>query len=69
MEALSCNGPVYGTSALGALGSRGLDPENLIRRGVGKTIKLAVAVWVGKWLDRSDATGSSWEHFDQWRTV
>jgi hypothetical protein len=60
---------VYGTSALGALGCRGLDSENLIRRGVGKTIKLAVAATVGKSLERSDGPESSWEHLDQWRAV
>ncbi|HEY1914571.1 MAG TPA: hypothetical protein VGH27_03255 [Streptosporangiaceae bacterium] len=60
---------VYGTSALAALGCRGLDPENLIRRGVGKTIKLAVAASMGKWLERSDDPRSRWEHLDQWRAI
>jgi hypothetical protein len=34
------------TSALGALGCRGLDPEKVVRRGIAETIKLALAGWL-----------------------
>lgn len=57
------------TSALGALGCRGIDPEYLIRRGVGQQIKLALAVMVGRLLERPDDPQSSWEYLDQWRAI
>lgn len=60
---------VYATSALGALGCRGVDPEYLLRQGVGQAIKLALAIWIKKWSERSDDPRISWEYLDQWRAV
>ncbi len=57
---------VDATSALGALGGRGLDPEDLIRRGFARSVKLALALWLGR---RSDDRLSNWEHIAQWRTI
>ena len=66
---LSLKRLVDATSGLGALGCRGIDPEHLMRRGVGQSIKLALAVWVGRWLERSDDTRSSWKYLDEWRML
>ncbi|TDC67834.1 hypothetical protein E1200_13660 [Actinomadura sp. GC306] len=58
---------VDATSALGALGCRGLDPEGLIRRGVAETVKLAIAGW----LEISELTDESRRDtalLDRWRT-
>lgn len=60
---------VNATSALGALGCRGLDPEQLIRRGVRQAIKIGLALWVGRWLESSVDPRSSWEHIDRWRAI
>jgi hypothetical protein len=65
---LSLRRLVDATSALGALGSRGLDPDHLVRRGVAKTVKLGLAGWLGN-LERSDDPRSSWEHVDRWRVI
>ncbi|MFC4534027.1 hypothetical protein [Sphaerisporangium dianthi] len=55
------------TSALGALGCRGLDPDHLVRRGVAQYIKLGLAAWINK-LQRSDDPRGDWEHANKWRT-
>jgi hypothetical protein len=60
---------VDATSALGALGCRGIDPEHLIHQGVGQSIKLALAASLGKLLGEADDPRSSWKHFDQWRSI
>ncbi|MFG2087502.1 hypothetical protein [Spirillospora sp. NPDC048824] len=54
------------TSALGALGCRGLDPEKLVRRGVAKTIKLTISGWL-EILESSDEPRRNAEQFTQWR--
>ncbi len=56
---------IYATSALGALGSRGVDPESVLRRGVASFVKLALAVW----LRNRDGRLDSWNHLAQWRTI
>lgn len=63
---LSLRRLVDATSALGALGCRGLDPEQLVRRGVAQSVKLALAARLGK---TSDGLLSDWEHIAQWRTI
>lgn len=60
---------VDATSALGALGCRGLDPEYLVRRGVSREIKLGLAVWIERLLKRSDDPRSNWKDLDRWRAV
>lgn len=57
---------VDATSALGALGSRGLDPEHILRHGVAGLVKLALAAWLGR---NTDGRLSNWEHLAQWRTI
>ena len=64
---LSLKRLVDATSALGALGCRGLDPELLVRRGLGQKIKLALAAWLGRWSEQADDPRSSWEYIDRWR--
>lgn len=56
------------TSALGALGCRGLDPDHLVRRGAAKTVKLGLAGWLER-LQRSDDPRSNWEYVDRWRAI
>jgi hypothetical protein len=53
---------VYATSALGALGGRGVDPEQLVRRGLAEPVKLALAASLAK-------TPSDWEHMAEWRAI
>lgn len=55
---------VDATSALGALGCRGLDPEQLIRHGVAQPVKLALAASVAKAPD-----GPLREHISHWRNI
>jgi tetratricopeptide (TPR) repeat protein len=57
---------VDATSALGALGCRGLDPERLVRQGVAQSVKLALASRLG---EAADGLLSDWEHTTQWRTI
>lgn len=57
---------IEATSALGALGSRSLDPEHIIRRGVAGSVKLALALGVGR---NSDGRLTNWEHLAQWRAI
>lgn len=57
---------VDATSALGTLGSRGLDPEHIVRRGVAGLVKLALAVWLGR---KSDGRLINWEHFEAWQAI
>lgn len=57
---------IYATSALGALGCRGLDPDRLVRRGMARIIKLGIAGWLSE-LERSNSW-ESWEHRDQWKS-
>jgi Tfp pilus assembly protein PilF len=57
---------VYATSALGALGSRGLNPEYIIRYGVAGLIKLGLAAWLG---GASDRRLSDWPYLARWRTI
>lgn len=54
------------TSALGALGSRGLDPEHIVRWGVAESVKLALSFGIGR---NSDSRLSNWEHLAQWRAI
>jgi hypothetical protein len=44
---------VDATSALGALGCRGLDPDRVVRRGIAETMKLTLAGWLER-LEFSD---------------
>jgi hypothetical protein len=55
---------VDATSALGALGCRGLDPEQLVRHGVAQFVKLALAASIGKASD-----GPLSEHISHWRNI
>jgi hypothetical protein len=57
---------VYATSALGALGSRGLEPEYVVRHGVSGFIKLALAASLG---GPPDDRLSDWGYLAQWRTI
>ena len=57
---------VYATSALGALGSRGLDPERIVRHGVAGLVKLALVAWLG---EASDERLSDWPYLARWRTI
>ena len=54
------------TSALGALGSRGLDSEHIVRLGVASFVKLALALSLGK---NSDGRLSNWEYITEWRSI
>jgi hypothetical protein len=56
------------TSALGALGCRGLDPDQLVRRGLAKTVKLGLAGWL-EGLDSSENNPlSNSEGATHWRS-
>jgi tetratricopeptide (TPR) repeat protein len=55
---------VDATSALGALGCRGLDPEQLVRHGVAQSVKLALAAWIAKAPD-----GPLSEHISHWLNI
>ena len=57
---------VDATSALGALGCRGLDPDKLVRRGLAKTLKLTLGAWL-EGRARADDSRDNGEHFNQWR--
>lgn len=57
---------VDATSALGALGCRGLDPDRLVRRGVAQTLKLSIAGWLEVMRDTSGPPGLR-EYYEQWR--
>jgi tetratricopeptide (TPR) repeat protein len=57
---------VEATSALGALGSRGLDPEHIVRRGVAGSVKLALAVWLGR---KPDGRLINWKYLAQWQAI
>lgn len=57
---------VEATSALGALGSRGLDPEKIIRRGLAAAVKLALAAGLG--LASKDRL-KNWKYLTQWRAI
>lgn len=57
---------VEATSALGALGSRGLEPEHIIRFGAAKSVKLALAVWLGR---KPDGRLSDWKYLPQWEAI
>ena len=56
---------VDATSALGALGCRGLDPEQLVRHGFAQSVKLALAIWVGK----APHDGPLSENMNHWRNI
>lgn len=60
---------VDATSALAALGSRGLDSDQLVRRGAAKSIRLALAAWLGQPQDRSKDWLNNWEHTEAWRDI
>ncbi len=60
---------VDATSALGALGARGVDPDYLVRRGLAKTVKLGLVVWLRRLLVRSDNQWRDWEYADSWRVI
>lgn len=57
---------VDATSALGALGCRGLDPDRVVRRGIAETMKLTLAGWLER-LEFSDEPQGNGEHAAQWR--
>jgi tetratricopeptide (TPR) repeat protein len=57
---------VYATSALGALGCRGLDPEQLVRRGLTEPVKLALAAYLAK---TPHDQLKNWEYMAEWRTM
>jgi tetratricopeptide (TPR) repeat protein len=57
---------VDATSALGALGSRGLDPERILRSGVADLVKLALAAWLGR---NTDGQLDNWKYIAEWRAV
>jgi tetratricopeptide (TPR) repeat protein len=52
---------------LGALGSRGLDPDHIARRGLAKIVKLGLAAWLEQLSKRPEDPRRNWEHFDSWR--
>ncbi|MEU5994900.1 hypothetical protein ABZ806_38490 [Spirillospora sp. NPDC047418] len=57
---------VDATSALGALGCRGLDPDRIVRRGIAETMKLTLAGWLER-LEFSDEPRGTGEHAARWR--
>ena len=57
---------IQATSALGALGGRGLDPEHVVRRGAAAHVKLALAVWLAR---SPDGRLGRWEHLEQWQAI
>ncbi|XRQ10200.1 hypothetical protein ACN3XK_04650 [Actinomadura welshii] len=59
---------VDATSALGALGSRGLDTEKLLRRGVAETIKLTLSGWL-EISELADGPRRDAAQFTQWRAL
>lgn len=54
------------TSALGALGGRGLDPEQIVRRGVAASVKLQLAVSLAR---GSGSRLDGWEHLAEWQNI
>jgi len=60
---------VDATSALAALGSRGLDSDQLVRQGAAKSIKLALAAWLGEPENRSKDWLKNWENTEAWREI
>lgn len=54
------------TSALGALGCRGLDMDKLVRRGLANTFKLTLAGWL-EGQARTGAPRGGSDMFNQWR--
>lgn len=54
------------TSALGALGCRGLDPDKLLRYGMASTVKLALAGWLEGRVRTGEPRGDG-AMFGQWR--
>lgn len=60
---------VFGTSALGALGQRGIDPEALIRYGLGDRVKLGIASWLARLERAPDARATAWPHHEDWRQI
>jgi hypothetical protein len=57
---------VDATSALGALGCRGLDPDQVVRRGLAETMKLTLAGWLER-LEFSDKPRGDDQHAARWR--
>lgn len=57
---------VDATSALGALGCRGLDPDRIVRRGIAETMKLTLAGWLER-LEFSDEPRGNDQYAAQWR--
>ena len=57
---------VYATSALGALGCRGLDPEHLIRNGFAGSVKLALAAAL---TNTANDQSNNWQYMTEWRTI
>jgi hypothetical protein len=58
---------VDATSALGALGSRGFDPDHIVRRGLARIVKLGLAAWLKRLSMNSDDPRRHWEHVDRWQ--
>lgn len=59
---------IYATSALGALAARGLDPEALLRFGLGDRIRLGLAGWLAR-IDRPTDERIPWIHRPAWEEV
>jgi hypothetical protein len=59
---------VYGTSALGALGYRGLDPEALLRYGLGNYVKIGLSTWL-EWADEESEAAKGWPNYESWRSL
>lgn len=58
---------VFATSALAALAHRGLDPEGLLRSGLGNRIRFGLASWLA-WMDQApDARTRLWPHYETWK--
>lgn len=59
---------IYATTALGALAARGLDPEAVVRFGLGDRIRLGLASWLAR-VEMSTDRRSSWIHRSAWEDV
>ncbi|WP_156969688.1 hypothetical protein [Knoellia subterranea] len=60
---------VFATSALAALGQRGIDLDSLVRHGFGDRVKVGLASFL-TYQDRSpDERADSWPHYLRWRRI
>ena len=59
---------VFATTALGALAARGLDPEALLRFGLGDRIRLGLASWLARVQEPGDGR-AAWNHRSEWEDV